>query len=180
MVAIGIQKPDVGNILAVRPDVPLVKGLGPVLNIILAYSKCDFLEHLQPSPSLTISSWPCRILLLPSRAQRPARLQEGPLLRTGYRRHFLHDHLRGHLLLRRPTRRQSRARFRQSPRHEDCFRHRPSYNHRRWCRQRLSRLQVHLRQDLERHERCAPEGLQEHGQLVWHLYGCLDRELAAG
>ncbi|KAH3916998.1 hypothetical protein HBI56_168250 [Parastagonospora nodorum] len=38
MVAIGIQKPDVGNILAVRPDVPLVKGLGPVLNIILAYT----------------------------------------------------------------------------------------------------------------------------------------------
>jgi hypothetical protein len=38
MIAIGIQKPDTGNILAVRPDVPLVKGLGPVLNIILAYS----------------------------------------------------------------------------------------------------------------------------------------------
>jgi hypothetical protein len=36
MVAIGIQKPDMGNILAVRPDVPLVKGLGPVLNIVLA------------------------------------------------------------------------------------------------------------------------------------------------
>jgi amino acid permease len=38
MVAIGIQKPDMGNILAVRPNVPLIKGLGPVLNIVLAYS----------------------------------------------------------------------------------------------------------------------------------------------
>jgi hypothetical protein len=38
MIAIGIQKPDMANILAVRPDVPLIKGLGPVLNIILAYS----------------------------------------------------------------------------------------------------------------------------------------------
>jgi hypothetical protein len=39
MIAIGIQKPDMGNILAVRPNVPLIKGMGPVLNIILAYSK---------------------------------------------------------------------------------------------------------------------------------------------
>ncbi|KAF1940872.1 hypothetical protein EJ02DRAFT_512839 [Clathrospora elynae] len=38
MVAIGIQKPDTGNILAVRPDVPLVKWLGPAMNIILAYT----------------------------------------------------------------------------------------------------------------------------------------------
>ncbi|KAF9693535.1 hypothetical protein EKO04_008312 [Ascochyta lentis] len=38
MIGIGISKPDVGNILAVRPGVPLVKGLGPVLNIILAYT----------------------------------------------------------------------------------------------------------------------------------------------
>ncbi|KAF2035399.1 hypothetical protein EK21DRAFT_54041 [Setomelanomma holmii] len=38
MVAIGIQKPDMGNILAVRPNVPLVKGLGPVTNITLAYT----------------------------------------------------------------------------------------------------------------------------------------------
>lgn len=39
MVAVAIQKPDMGNILAVRPNVPLVKGLGPELNIVLAYSK---------------------------------------------------------------------------------------------------------------------------------------------
>ncbi|KAJ4365222.1 hypothetical protein N0V83_008840 [Neocucurbitaria cava] len=38
MVAIGIQKPDAVNILAIRPDVPLVKGLGPVMNIVLAYT----------------------------------------------------------------------------------------------------------------------------------------------
>jgi amino acid permease len=38
MVAIAIQKPDMGSVLAVRPNVPLVKGLGPVLNIVLAYS----------------------------------------------------------------------------------------------------------------------------------------------
>jgi hypothetical protein len=40
MIGIGITKPDAGNILAVRPGIPFVKGLGPVLNIILAYSKC--------------------------------------------------------------------------------------------------------------------------------------------
>lgn len=39
MIGIGIIKPDAGNVLAVRPGVPFVKGLGPVLNIILAYSK---------------------------------------------------------------------------------------------------------------------------------------------
>ncbi|UPX17007.1 uncharacterized protein EKO05_0007384 [Ascochyta rabiei] len=38
MIGIGISRPDVGNILAVRPGVPLVKGLGPVLNIVLAYT----------------------------------------------------------------------------------------------------------------------------------------------
>ncbi|KAF1849908.1 uncharacterized protein K460DRAFT_411708 [Cucurbitaria berberidis CBS 394.84] len=38
MIAIGIEKPDAGNIIAVRPNVPLVKGLGPVMNIILAYT----------------------------------------------------------------------------------------------------------------------------------------------
>jgi hypothetical protein len=39
MIAIGIQKPDMGNIVAVRPDIPLIKGLAPVMNIVLAYSK---------------------------------------------------------------------------------------------------------------------------------------------
>lgn len=38
MVGIGISKPDAGNVLAVRPGIPFIKGLGPVLNIILAYS----------------------------------------------------------------------------------------------------------------------------------------------
>ena len=38
MTAIAIQKPDIGNILTVRPGIPVVKGLGPVMNIILAYS----------------------------------------------------------------------------------------------------------------------------------------------
>ncbi|KAG9190772.1 hypothetical protein G6011_08860 [Alternaria panax] len=38
MIAISIQKPDMGNIVAVRPDVPLVKGLAPVMNIVLAYT----------------------------------------------------------------------------------------------------------------------------------------------
>ncbi|RMZ66027.1 Amino acid transporter transmembrane [Pyrenophora seminiperda CCB06] len=38
MVAIGIQKPNMGNIVAVRPDVPLVQGISPVMNIVLAYS----------------------------------------------------------------------------------------------------------------------------------------------
>lgn len=38
MAAIAIEKPDIGHVLAVRPNIPLVKGLGPVMNIILAYS----------------------------------------------------------------------------------------------------------------------------------------------
>jgi hypothetical protein len=38
MIAISIQKPDIGNIVAVRPNVPLVKGLAPVMNIVLSYS----------------------------------------------------------------------------------------------------------------------------------------------
>ena len=42
MIGIGITKPDAGNVLAVRPGVPFVKGLGPVLNIILAYSQYPF------------------------------------------------------------------------------------------------------------------------------------------
>lgn len=39
MIGIGITKPNAGNILAVQPGIPIVKGLGPVLNIILAYSR---------------------------------------------------------------------------------------------------------------------------------------------
>jgi hypothetical protein len=42
MVAIGIQKPDMGDILAIHPNMPLIKGMGPVLNIILAYSTFPF------------------------------------------------------------------------------------------------------------------------------------------
>jgi hypothetical protein len=38
MIAIGIERPDAGNVVAVRPDLPLIKGIGPVMNIILAYS----------------------------------------------------------------------------------------------------------------------------------------------
>ncbi|KAJ4400918.1 hypothetical protein N0V91_008297 [Didymella pomorum] len=38
LIGIGITKLDAGNILAVRPSVSFVKSLGPVLNIILAYT----------------------------------------------------------------------------------------------------------------------------------------------
>ncbi|KAF3007837.1 hypothetical protein E8E13_010718 [Curvularia kusanoi] len=38
MISIAIDKPDAGHIVAVRPDVPFVKGLAPVLNIVLAYT----------------------------------------------------------------------------------------------------------------------------------------------
>ncbi|KAI4685149.1 hypothetical protein J4E81_008962 [Alternaria sp. BMP 2799] len=37
MIAISIQKPDMGNIVAVRPDVPLVKGLAPVVTGHVAF-----------------------------------------------------------------------------------------------------------------------------------------------
>lgn len=39
MVAVGVDPPDVGNVLAVRLNVPFVKGLIPVMNIVLAYGK---------------------------------------------------------------------------------------------------------------------------------------------
>lgn len=38
MVAIGISRLDAGDVLAVHSAVLLVKGLGPVVNIILAYA----------------------------------------------------------------------------------------------------------------------------------------------
>ncbi|EUC33618.1 hypothetical protein COCCADRAFT_4838 [Bipolaris zeicola 26-R-13] len=38
MIAISIQKPDMNHMVAIRPDVPLVKGLAPVMNIVLAYT----------------------------------------------------------------------------------------------------------------------------------------------
>ncbi|KAF2872529.1 transmembrane amino acid transporter protein-domain-containing protein [Massariosphaeria phaeospora] len=38
MAAIAMAKPDAGHVFLVRPNVPLVKGLGPVMNIILAYA----------------------------------------------------------------------------------------------------------------------------------------------
>ncbi|KAF2441637.1 hypothetical protein P171DRAFT_434289 [Karstenula rhodostoma CBS 690.94] len=38
MAAIARDAPAPGQIVAVRPDVPLVKGLGPVMNIVLAYA----------------------------------------------------------------------------------------------------------------------------------------------
>ena len=44
MIAIGVSKPDVGHVLAVQPNVPLVKALGPVMNIILAYG----ISNLRP------------------------------------------------------------------------------------------------------------------------------------
>jgi hypothetical protein len=37
MIGITVQKPDLGHVLAVRPNLTLVQGLGPVMNIILAY-----------------------------------------------------------------------------------------------------------------------------------------------
>jgi hypothetical protein len=42
MISIAVDKPDAGHIVAVRPDVSFVTGLGPVLNIVLAYSTCIF------------------------------------------------------------------------------------------------------------------------------------------
>ncbi|KAF2002749.1 hypothetical protein P154DRAFT_544393 [Amniculicola lignicola CBS 123094] len=37
MISIGIYKPDVGKVLAVTPGISVVQGLGPVMNIMLAY-----------------------------------------------------------------------------------------------------------------------------------------------
>lgn len=37
MLAVGIRKPNMGNTVAVQPDVPLFKGLTPIMNIVLAY-----------------------------------------------------------------------------------------------------------------------------------------------
>lgn len=56
MIAIAIQKPDMNNMVVVRPDVPLVKGLAPVMNIVLAYSKYMSLDSRRES-KLTLGSW---------------------------------------------------------------------------------------------------------------------------
>jgi hypothetical protein len=61
MIAISIQKPDMGNIVAVRPSVPLVKGLAPVMNIVLAYSTFA-LYLLLRWLTLTPYSWTCCFL----------------------------------------------------------------------------------------------------------------------
>jgi hypothetical protein len=47
MIGIGISKPDMGSVIAVHPGIPLVKGLGPVLNIILAYSAYIHVAHVR-------------------------------------------------------------------------------------------------------------------------------------
>ncbi|KAF2178130.1 amino acid transporter [Zopfia rhizophila CBS 207.26] len=39
LITIGIAKPDIDHVTTVRHDISLVKGLGPVMNIILAYGK---------------------------------------------------------------------------------------------------------------------------------------------
>jgi hypothetical protein len=50
MIAISIQKPNMGHIVAVRPNVPLVQGLAPVMNIVLAYSTSIFISALKSGP----------------------------------------------------------------------------------------------------------------------------------
>lgn len=155
MIAIGIQKPDMGSILAVRPDVPLLKGLGPVLNIILAYSKPLYLPlHNLPTEILTSTSRPCRLLLLPRRTQKPPRLHQSPPPRTITRRPLLHDHLRRDILLRWPPRRQPRARLRFSSSHENHIRHRAAHHHHRGRGEWIRGHQIHVLQAVERYECC--------------------------
>jgi len=48
MIAIGIENSDMGDIIAVSKGVPLVKGLGPVMNIVLAYSSSPSLHSSPP------------------------------------------------------------------------------------------------------------------------------------
>lgn len=55
MIAISIQKPDTGNMVAVRPDVTLVKGLAPVMNIVLAFSMLSPVSVLALPPLM----WLC-------------------------------------------------------------------------------------------------------------------------
>ena len=39
MIGVAIKKPDMGHAMTVGVNIPLVKGLGPVMNIVLAYGK---------------------------------------------------------------------------------------------------------------------------------------------
>lgn len=41
MIAIAITKPDLGNVNSVHPNMPVVTGLTPVMNIVLAYGKIE-------------------------------------------------------------------------------------------------------------------------------------------
>ena len=45
MIGIAIQKPDMGNVLAVRPNISVVQGLGPVMNIVLAFGIYEPFTH---------------------------------------------------------------------------------------------------------------------------------------
>jgi hypothetical protein len=42
MIGVAIKKPDMGHAMTVGVNIPLVKGLGPVMNIVLAYGKRIF------------------------------------------------------------------------------------------------------------------------------------------
>lgn len=161
MIAIGIQKPDIGNILAVRPDVPLITGLGPVLNIILAYSEHSPDLPFRIAQYLTSNSRPRRLLLLPRRTQEPARLHQGPPSRTIPRRALLHDHLSSHILLRRPPRCQSCTWLCKPSRYQDRLWHRPPDYHRSRRRERICGHQVYVLQALVRLGHSVQEESQE-------------------
>lgn len=151
MIAISIEKPDMGDMLTVRRGIPLVKGLGPVMNIILAYSTSSFPSIHQHTLELTLPSRPRRLLLLPSGAQEPRRLSKSPLLLPIHCHNILHDNIGHNILLRWSARCLSRTRLRVPPHEQDLLRPRHPNHHRCWCGQRQRGVQVHILENVGRH-----------------------------
>jgi len=151
MIAISIQKPDMGNIVAVRPNVPLVKGLAPVMDIVLAYST-SFPVLWSQRLLLMSYSWTRRLLLVPIRTRRPSRLPQSPHLRAGYRSHVLYAHICHNILLRRAACSIARSWFRVPTRQQDLFWHRTTHNHRRRRSQWLCSDQIHILSRMEGHQ----------------------------
>lgn len=177
MIGIGITKPDAGNVLSVGENVSLVKGLGAVMNIVLAFCKCPV--HITDQTTDGCSR-PCRISGFPGRAQESSRLQQSFIRGTRIRSHLLHGHFHHHLLLCRTACDIARLRIGQSHRHQSCFRSCASDDHHSRRGEWIRCLQEPLSSSVEEYGRSASKKLEESGQLVGDLCRLLAPELVSG
>lgn len=122
-------------------------------------------------------SWPCRILRLLRRAQKPKRLPQISRLHADDCRYVLHDDIDRHILLCWSGRRLSSFRFRLCYCCKDFIRHCATHHHH--CRSYKWQCcqQIHLHSDLERDECHPPEEFQEYWELGGHMWVTLVPQL---